>query len=94
MAGEDSATFRYFENAPSRRASIGRYVLTAEIFKVLHRLPEGSGGEFQLADAINVLAQEGLVEIVNFEGKRFDCGSIEGFISATNHEYSKRLAIK
>lgn len=80
-----------FENAPSNLASIGRYVLTPDIFEILRSLPTGSGGEFQLADAINILAREGSVESVKFQGKRFDCGSVEGFIAASNHEYKKRI---
>lgn len=76
--------------APSNLASIGRYVLTPDIFKILNRLPVGLGGEFQLADAINVLAQDREVEIVKLKGKRFDCGSVEGFVSACVYEFENR----
>ena len=78
---------------PSNLASIGRYVLTPDIFDTLRGLKEGSGGEIQLADAINIHAQEGLVEIVRLNGQRFDCGSVEGFIKASSHQYKKRLEI-
>ncbi|MDC3067721.1 UTP--glucose-1-phosphate uridylyltransferase GalU [Paracoccaceae bacterium] len=78
------------KDAPSNLASIGRYILTPDIFRILHNLPTGSGGEIQLADAINILARRGEVETVNFKGTRFDCGSVDGFISASNHEYAKR----
>jgi UTP--glucose-1-phosphate uridylyltransferase len=54
-------------------------------------LPLGSGGEIQLADALNLHAQNGLLEVVKLKGKRFDCGSVDGFMSASAHEYSKRL---
>ena len=50
--------------APSNIASIGRYVLTPDIFKTLRGLEVGSGGEFQLADAINIHAQQGFIETV------------------------------
>ena len=53
----------------------------------------GSGGEIQLADAINIHAQKGLVETVRLNGKRFDCGSVDGFMRAFNYEYEKRLVI-
>ena len=70
------------ENAPSRLASVGRYVLTPEIFDILRIQEPGTAGEIQLADAINVLAKRGLVEAVRLNGKRFDCGSIEGYLKA------------
>ena len=79
--------------APSNLASIGRYVLTPDIFETLQGLKSGSGGEIQLADAINIHAQQGLVETVHLNGQRFDCGSVDGFIKAANHEYEKRLVI-
>ena len=77
-------------NAPSNLASIGRYVLTADIFQTLRDLDAGIGEEIQLADAVNIHAQNGLVESVQLNGKRFDCGSIEGFMEASIYEYSKR----
>lgn len=78
------------ENAPSNLASIGRYILTPDIFDILRQLPIGSGGEIQLADAINIQAQNGGVDSVPFKGKRFDCGSVEGFIAGINHEFQAR----
>ena len=78
-------------DAPSNLASIGRYVLTPDIFETLRGLSVGSGGEIQLADAINIHAQQGSVEIVQLSGQRFDCGSVEGFMRASNHEYKKRF---
>ncbi|MDC0120712.1 UTP--glucose-1-phosphate uridylyltransferase GalU [Amylibacter sp.] len=79
------------EEAPSNLASIGRYILTSDIFHKLKILPAGSGGEIQLADALNLHAQEELLEAIQLRGKRFDCGSIDGFMSAFVHEYAKRL---
>ena len=80
-------------DAPSNLASIGRYVLTPDIFDTLRGLKAGSGGEIQLADAINIHAQQGSVETVRLNGRRFDCGSVDGFMRATNFEYQQRLSI-
>jgi UTP--glucose-1-phosphate uridylyltransferase len=65
--------------------------LTSDIFDILRTLPADSGGEIQLADALNLHAQDGLLEAIRLKGIRFDCGSIDGFMSASVHEYSKRL---
>jgi UTP--glucose-1-phosphate uridylyltransferase len=80
-------------DAPSNLASIGRYVLTPDIFDTLRGLKAGSGGEIQLADAINIHAQQGAVETVRLNGRRFDCGSVDGFMRASNDEYKKRLVV-
>jgi len=77
--------------APSNLASIGRYILTSDIFDLLRTLPADSGGEIQLADALNLHAQDGLLEAIRLKGKRFDCGSVGGFMSASAYEYAKRL---
>jgi len=76
--------------APSTRASIGRYLLTPDVFDTLRALPPGAGGEIQLADAIDIHARRGAVEAVTLSGRRFDCGSQEGFVAATLHEYARR----
>ncbi|MEE2774333.1 MAG: UTP--glucose-1-phosphate uridylyltransferase [Pseudomonadota bacterium] len=75
--------------APSNLASIGRYVLTSDIFNVLRQQPAGSGGEIQLADAIDRIAQDGKVEIAMFNGKRFDCGSMEGYVRGFSYVASR-----
>ena len=82
-----------FADAPSNLASIGRYVLSPTVFDVLRDLPSGSGGEIQLADAINIIARSGGVEAVTLNGLRFDCGSVDGFMMASAHEYSRRKVI-
>ena len=79
-----------FEEAPSNIASIGRYILTPDIFNVLRDLPAGSGGEIQLADAINIQAQQGKVNSVHSTALRFDCGSVDGFLAAIFHVSSLR----
>jgi UTP--glucose-1-phosphate uridylyltransferase len=77
------------EDAPSNLAIIGRYILTPEIFDVLRDTPPGKGGELQITDALNTMAGEGKVLAYKFNGKRFDCGSVEGFVSATNYFFDK-----
>lgn len=74
-----------FENAPSNLASIGRYVLTPDIFNILRNQPIGVANEIQLADSINVQAVNNMVETVLLDGKRFDCGSIQGYVEAIKH---------
>jgi len=74
-----------FENAPSNLASIGRYVLTPDIFDILRNQSIGAGGEIQLADSINVQAENNRVETVLLNDKRFDCGSIQGYVEAIKH---------
>ena len=76
--------------APSNLASIGRYVLTPDFFDTLRGLRAGSGGEIQLADAINIHAQRGSVEMVRLNGQRFDCGSVAGFMAASHYEFEIR----
>ena len=71
--------------APSNLASIGRYVLTPDIFDILRTQPAGAGGEIQLADAINTQAIKGAVQPVKLNGLRFDCGSVEGYLDAIMH---------
>ena len=78
-------------DAPSNLASIGRYVLAPDIFDTLRGLKAGSGGEIQLADAINIHAQQGSVETVRLNGRRFDCGSVDGFMNASSYQYFLRL---
>lgn len=71
------------ENAPSNLAAIGRYVLTPEVFDALRHLEPGVGGEVQLTDAINALAQEQAVYAHVFEGGRFDVGNKLDYVKAT-----------
>jgi UTP--glucose-1-phosphate uridylyltransferase len=71
------------EDAPSTLAAIGRYVLTPEIFDALRRTEAGVGGEIQLTDAINILAQEQAVYAYVFEGGRYDIGNKLDWLKAT-----------
>ena len=79
-----------FGKEPSNLASIGRYVLTPKIFSILKSLNKGASGELQLADAIDELAKQNLVEALEITGKRFDCGSVDGFVKAIIYEYKRR----
>ena len=74
-----------FENAPSDLASIGRYVLTPDIFSILRKQSNGVAGEIQLTDSINVQAANNMVEAVMLNGRRFDCGSVKGYVDAIKH---------
>jgi UTP--glucose-1-phosphate uridylyltransferase len=79
-----------FNKAPSNLACIGRYILTEEIFDYLRNISAGVGGEIQLTDAINIQAKLGNVEALELSGKRFDCGSIDGYLGAILFEAKKR----
>ena len=78
------------DKAPSNLASIGRYVLTPDIFEILRNQQAGAGGEIQLADAINAQAANNAVEAVKLKGCRFDCGSVEGYLDAIMHVAERR----
>ena len=75
------------DQAPSNMAIIGRYILTPDIFDILRETPPGKGGEIQLTDALLTQAQTGCVMAYKFKGRRFDCGSVDGFVEATNYVY-------
>ncbi len=77
----------YPADAPSDLAIIGRYILIPEIFDVLRETAPGKGGEIQITDALLTLAKQGKVLAYQFEGRRFDCGNVDGFVEATNFFY-------
>jgi UTP--glucose-1-phosphate uridylyltransferase len=77
------------QDAPSNLAIIGRYILTPDIFDVLRETKPGKGGEIQITDALLELAKQGKVLAYKFKGRRFDCGSVDGFVEATNYFYRK-----
>src|ERR1035437_5432393 len=95
LAGsQDSATPRVYnctgmvekprlEDAPSKQAIIGRYVLTPRVFELLERTTPGAGGEIQLTDGILALLKHEKVFGYTFEGKRFDAGDKFGMLQAT-----------
>jgi UTP--glucose-1-phosphate uridylyltransferase len=71
------------DKAPSTLAVIGRYVLTPRIFELLEKTQKGAGGEIQLTDGIAQLLQQEQVLAYAFQGKRYDCGSKQGYLEAT-----------
>lgn len=75
------------EEAPSNLAIIGRYILSPDIFDKIAATEPGKNGEIQITDALLQQAKEGCVIAYKFRGKRFDCGSIDGFVEATNYVY-------
>lgn len=78
------------KDAPTNLAIIGRYILTPDIFEILENTKPGKGGEIQITDALMTQAQKGMVLAYKFRGKRFDCGSVDGFVEATNYFYKKQ----
>ncbi|MNF30130.1 UTP--glucose-1-phosphate uridylyltransferase [compost metagenome] len=72
------------EDAPSNLAIIGRYILTPDIFDLIEQTAPGRGGEIQITDALMAQARQGCVMAYRFKGRRFDCGSAEGYVEATN----------
>jgi UTP--glucose-1-phosphate uridylyltransferase len=75
------------EDAPSNLAIIGRYILTPDIFDILRVTKPGKGGEIQITDALMEQAKQGNIIAYKFKGKRYDCGSIDGYVQATVELY-------
>ncbi|MFP5466911.1 MAG: UTP--glucose-1-phosphate uridylyltransferase GalU [Gammaproteobacteria bacterium] len=71
------------EVAPSTLAVAGRYILTPAVFESIRRQPRGAGGEIQLTDGIAALIGTEKVFAYRYEGRRYDCGSKQGFLEAT-----------
>lgn len=71
------------EDAPTTLASVGRYILSPTIFKMIRNIGKGAGGEIQLTDAIDALLKVEAVYALEFAGKRYDCGSKLGYLQAT-----------
>ncbi len=81
---DDMAEKPTLEDAPSKCAAIGRYILEPSIMNRLRDLKKGNGNEIQLTDAIAQEAREGgKVYGYSFEGQRYDCGSKAGYLKAT-----------
>lgn len=77
------------EKAPTNLAIIGRYILTPDIFSLIEQTKPGKNGEIQITDALKSQAKKGMVLAYKFKGRRFDCGSIDGYVEATNYVYAK-----
>ena len=78
------------KDAPSNMAIIGRYILTPDIFNILENIKPDKSGEIQITDALNIQAKQGKVVAYKFKGKRFDCGSVKGYLEANNY-FAKNL---
>lgn len=95
IAGEEEAPGIYrvhsmvekppVDEAPTNLAIIGRYLLTPDIFELIAQTEPGKGGEIQITDALMKQAEQGKVIGFKFRGKRFDCGSVPGYVKATNY---------
>lgn len=81
-------------DAPSNLAIIGRYILTPDIYDILKTTKPGKGGEIQITDALMEQAKQGKVIAYKFRGKRYDCGSIDGYVQATVELYEKSKSIQ
>ena len=77
------------KDAPTNMAIIGRYILTPDIFDILRETKPGKNGEIQITDALLEQAKNGKVIAYKFHGQRFDCGSVDGFVEATNYFYER-----
>ncbi|WP_121020616.1 UTP--glucose-1-phosphate uridylyltransferase GalU [Helicobacter vulpis] len=75
------------QEAPSNLAIIGRYILTPDIFDVLQNTRPGKNQEIQITDALLKQSQRKQVLAYRFQGRRYDCGSMDGFVQATNDFY-------
>lgn len=73
------------QDAPSRLAIVGRYVLTPEIFEHLENIEPGHGGEIQLTDALQAMAHKGRLLAVRMRGTRFDAGDWCEYLTANIH---------
>ena len=77
------------DEAPSRLAALGRYILTPDIFEILRRVQPGKGGEIKLTDALRLMADREAVYAYTFSGRSYDTGNKLGFLKATV-EYALR----
>ena len=77
------------DEAPSRLAALGRYILTPDIFEILRRVQPDKGGEIQLTDALRLMADREAVYAYTFSGRSYDTGNKLGFLKATV-EYALR----
>ena len=82
------------EEAPSRLAVLGRYVITPEIFPILEQTQPGRGNEIQLTDALKVLAKKQPMYAYDFVGRRYDVGDKQGFLEATVEMALKRPELR
>ena len=82
------------EEAPSRFAALGRYIITPDVFEALTRIQPGKGGEVQLTDALKLLADREAVYAYNFKGRRYDTGNKLGYLEAMVEYALRRPELK
>ncbi len=70
------------EDAPSDIAGLGRYILSPEIFDYIRKTEKGAGGEYQITDSFEMMAQKGLVVAMEYEGRRYDTGNKSSYLEA------------
>ena len=80
------------KDAPSNMAIIGRYILTPDIFNTLKNIKPDKSGEIQITDALLIQAKQAKVIAYKFKGRRFDCGSVKGYLKASNY-FANKLRI-
>jgi UTP--glucose-1-phosphate uridylyltransferase len=80
------------KDAPSNMAIIGRYILTPDVFNIIKNVKPDKNGEIQITDALKIQAKQGKVIAYRFKGRRFDCGSVKGYLEATSH-FANNLGI-
>ena len=80
-------------NAPSNMAIVGRYILTPDIFNILKNTQADKNGEIQITDALKIQAKKGKVIAYKFQGTRFDCGSVSGYVKGINYFANKEGVI-
>ena len=80
------------KDAPSNMAIVGRYILTPDIFDILRNIKPDKTGEIQITDALKIQATHGRVLAYKFKGRRFDCGSVNGYVAAINH-FAKKMGV-
>lgn len=70
------------EAAPSNIAGLGRYILSPDVFDFIRKTPAGIGGEFQITDTFQIMAKQGLVCAMEYEGRRYDTGNKSSYLEA------------
>lgn len=78
------------DEAPSRLAVLGRYIISPEIFGILDKTAPGRGGEIQLTDGLKKLSERESIYAYQFEGRRYDVGDKQGYLEATVEYALKR----
>jgi UTP--glucose-1-phosphate uridylyltransferase len=87
----ESSSLAHKSSAPTNLSIVGRYILTYDIFLALENTQPDKNGEIQITDALLILAKQGKVIAYQFQGTRFDCGSVKGFVEANTLKQTSYL---